>query len=209
MPAYYKYRPTLGISQSDVLRIERSDRVQPRAEVAQGDVRQWASRGRAGRRLSEARYSHFRSTEIWQTAASGPYSRRPVGSAVISMRRNFRRTTCSTRSRSSPVLPELLVRARVDVPAIDGNLRGYGLISDRKVRRRRDVSLVLGDTTAAVLRRRISASRRDRRQRAARLGGVAQAGRRLQARRAVSRDAISGAASRSQRRSSALSSERA
>jgi len=52
---------------------QRHDRTEPAAQSVQRHVRQGAKSRSSRRRLSEADFSHFRSTEIWQTAAPDAY----------------------------------------------------------------------------------------------------------------------------------------
>ena len=74
-------------------------------------------------------HSHFRSTEIWQTAVPDTYAAtgwlgRYLDRAGVDERNLFNAVALA------PVVPEALIAERVDVPAID-SLRGYGLTSDR------------------------------------------------------------------------------
>ena len=74
-------------------------------------------------------HSHFRSTEIWQTAAPRTYETtgwlgRYLDDAGLPKDNLFNAVALSN------VLPEALVARTTDVPAVDA-LRGYGLRSDR------------------------------------------------------------------------------
>jgi uncharacterized protein (DUF1501 family) len=74
-------------------------------------------------------HSHFRSTEIWQTAVPQAYAQtgwlgRYLDAAQLPEQNLFNAVALA------PVLPEVLIAARVDVPAVD-SLGGYGLASDR------------------------------------------------------------------------------
>jgi uncharacterized protein (DUF1501 family) len=74
-------------------------------------------------------HSHFRSSEIWQTASPDEYLHtgwlgRYLDSAGLPEANLFKGVAISQ------VLPEAMVGERVDVPAI-ANLNQYGLVSDR------------------------------------------------------------------------------
>ena len=74
-------------------------------------------------------HSHFRSTEIWQTAQPKGYEStgwlgRYLDEAALPKSNLFNAVAISN------VLPELLISKTTDVPAVDA-LRGYGLRSDK------------------------------------------------------------------------------
>ncbi len=129
MPEYYQYRPTLGVAASDVLRIDNTVGLNPAMSAlkAMYDKGQVAIVQGAG--YPDPDHSHFRSTEIWQTAVPDKYATtgwlgRYLDSANLPSGNLFNAVAVS------PVLPEALIGERVDVPAIDA-VRGYGLTSDR------------------------------------------------------------------------------
>ena len=134
MPQYYAYRPTIGIAKNDVLRIDDTVGLNPalRSLKAMYDKGQVAIVQGAG--YPDPDHSHFRSTEIWQTAVPGSYAStgwlgRYLDTANLPADNLFNAVAVS------PVLPEALIAERVDVPAIDA-LRGYGLASDRDASQR-------------------------------------------------------------------------
>ena len=131
MPQYYRYRPNLAIAQNDVLRLNDEVGFNPalRSLKAMFDKQQVAVIQGVG--YPKPDHSHFRSQEIWQTADPETYSStgwlgRYLDVASIPAGDLFEAVALS------PVLPQVFGSRKVDVPAIDGNLRGYGLISDRK-----------------------------------------------------------------------------
>jgi uncharacterized protein (DUF1501 family) len=74
-------------------------------------------------------HSHFRSTEIWQTAEPSKYlSTGWVGRFLDDA--GLPESNLFNAVALAPVLPELMIGRRVDVPAISA-LAGYGLASDR------------------------------------------------------------------------------
>jgi uncharacterized protein (DUF1501 family) len=128
-PDYYRFRPTLGVPQSDVLRIDDAVGLNPvlaplKKLYDAGSVAIVQGVGYPG-----PDHSHFRSTEIWQTAAPGKYEStgwlgRYLDDAGLPKQNLFNAVAISN------VLPEALIARGTDVPAIDA-LRGYGLRSDR------------------------------------------------------------------------------
>jgi uncharacterized protein (DUF1501 family) len=130
MPAYYRYRPTLGVAPSDVLPINQDVGFNP----ALRSLKTMYDRGMVaivqGVGYPNPDHSHFRSTEIWQTAAPDRYERtgwlgRYLDDADLPKNNLFNAVALSQ------VLPEALVAQHVDVPAIAA-VRAYGLTSDRR-----------------------------------------------------------------------------
>jgi uncharacterized protein (DUF1501 family) len=129
-PAYYANRPTLGVPANDVLRLDAMVGLNPvlkplKAMYDAGDVAIVQGVG-----YPNPDFSHFRSTEIWQTSAPTEYLStgwlgRYLDSAGLPPENLFNAVALAD------VLPELLVANRVDVPAI-AQLNGYGLVSDRR-----------------------------------------------------------------------------
>lgn len=130
MPAYYTYRPSLAIPQNDVLRINDAIGFNPgmkplKAMYDKGHVAIVQGVG-----YPKPDFSHFRSTEIWQTAAPENYVStgwlgRYLDSAELPQENLFNAVAISD------VLPEALVADKIDVAAI-AQLNGYGLTSDKK-----------------------------------------------------------------------------
>ncbi len=129
MPAYYKYRPSLAVTQNDVLRIDNTVGLNPSLKA----VKDMYDKGQVaivqGVGYPKPDFSHFRSTEIWQTATPDTYAStgwlgRYLDGANLPAENLFNAVAMSD------VLPEVLVAERVDVAAI-AQLNGYGLTSDR------------------------------------------------------------------------------
>jgi uncharacterized protein (DUF1501 family) len=130
LPAYYRYRPTLGIAPNDVLRLDATVGLNP----ALAPLKKMYDAGRVaivqGVGYPNPDFSHFRSTEIWQTSAPTTYEStgwlgRYLDGAGLPADNLFNAVALAD------VLPEVLVAQRVDVPAI-AQLNGYGLQSDRR-----------------------------------------------------------------------------
>jgi uncharacterized protein (DUF1501 family) len=144
-PDYYRFRPTLGVPQSDVLRIDDTVGLNP----VLAPLKKLYDAGSVaivqGVGYPDPDHSHFRSTEIWQTAAPGKYE--PTGwlgryldDAGLPKQNLFNAVAISN------VLPEALIARGTDVPAIDA-LRGYGLRSDRNSADREAFQEFVRDTT--------------------------------------------------------------
>ena len=128
-PQYYRYRPSLGIGPNDVLRLSDQVGLNPalRSLKSMYDKGQVAIVQGAG--YPQPDHSHFRSTEIWQTAAPERYERTGWLGRFLD-EANLPRENLFNAVAVAPVLPEALISNTVDVPAI-GDVRGYTLASDR------------------------------------------------------------------------------
>jgi uncharacterized protein (DUF1501 family) len=129
MPAYYKYRPTLAVTQNDVLRINDTVGLNPQLKPFKDMYDKGQVAIVQGVGYPNPDYSHFRSTEIWETAAPDKYTStgwlgRYLDGANMPSENLFNAVAIAD------VLPEVLVADRVDVAAI-AQLNGYGLASDR------------------------------------------------------------------------------
>lgn len=130
MPQYYQYRPSLGVPQSNVLRIDDTIGLNP----VLAPFKKLYDAGNVaivnGVGYPDPDHSHFRSTEIWQTAQPKGYEStgwigRYLDEAALPKSNLFNAVAISN------VLPELMISKTTDVPAVDA-LRGYGLASDRR-----------------------------------------------------------------------------
>jgi uncharacterized protein (DUF1501 family) len=142
---YYRVRPALAIARGDVLAINADVGLNPgmRSLKALYDKGMVAIVHGVG--YPNPDHSHFRSTEIWQTAAPDRYEHtgwlgRYFDEASLSRDNLFKGVAVSK------VLPELMVSDRTDIPAIPA-LEQYTLAADRN----------------AVAGRAFSAEARDRR----------------------------------------------
>jgi uncharacterized protein (DUF1501 family) len=145
MQAYYRYRPSMGISPNDVLRLNDQVGLNPvlRPLKTMFDKGQVALVQGVG--YPQPDHSHFRSTEIWQTAEPEKYVStgwlgRYLDTAGLPKKNLFNAVAVA------PVLPEVLSARNIDVPAID-SLRGYGLASDRRPGTRDAFRSIVNDTT--------------------------------------------------------------
>jgi uncharacterized protein (DUF1501 family) len=126
---YYRVRPSLAIASSDVLHINSQVGFNPRMRSLKGLYDKGMVAVVQGVGYPDPNHSHFRSSEIWQTAAPETYMHtgwlgRYLDSAGLPDKNLFKGVAISQ------VLPEALVSERIDVPTI-ANLNHYGLVSDQ------------------------------------------------------------------------------
>jgi uncharacterized protein (DUF1501 family) len=131
---YYAARPTLAVPARDVLRIDANVGLNP----ALAPLKAMYDKGQVaivqGAGYPKPDHSHFRSTEIWQTAEPDSYAStgwlgRFLDEADLPAGNLFNAVAVSQ------LVPEALIARTVDVPAVDA-LRGYGLASDRNAAER-------------------------------------------------------------------------
>jgi uncharacterized protein (DUF1501 family) len=145
LPDYYRYRPSLGVPQNDVLRIDDTVGLNPvlapfKKMYDAGNVAIVQGVG-----YPDPDHSHFRSTEIWQTAQPKGYEStgwlgRYLDEAALPKTNLFNAVAISN------VVPEMLLSRTTDVPAIDA-LRSYGLASDKSAANKEAFHEFVRDTT--------------------------------------------------------------
>jgi uncharacterized protein (DUF1501 family) len=126
---YYQLRPELAIDRSDVLAIDAHVGLNPGMRGMKALYDKGAVAIVQGVGYPNPDHSHFRSTEIWQTAAPDRYEHtgwlgRYFDGAGLPRENLFRGIAVSK------VLPEVLVSDRTDIPAIPG-LGDYRMVADR------------------------------------------------------------------------------
>lgn len=126
---YYRLRPGLAIDRNEVLAIDARVGLNPsmRSLKSLYDRRMVAIVQGVG--YPNPDHSHFRSTEIWQTAAPDRYEHtgwlgRYFDDASMPRENLFKGVAISK------VLPEAMVSARTDIPSIPG-LGSYNMMADR------------------------------------------------------------------------------
>lgn len=127
-PQYYQLRPSLAIPAGDVLAIDPDVGFNPRMRSFKALYDKGSVAVVQGVGYPNADHSHFRSSEIWQTAAPERYEHtgwlgRYLDEAGLPEKNLFNAVAVSQ------VLPEALVANHTDVPTI-ANLAQYGLIAD-------------------------------------------------------------------------------
>jgi uncharacterized protein (DUF1501 family) len=144
LPAYYKYRPTLAVAPGDVLRIDDTLGLNPQLKGLKAlyDKGQVAIVQGVG--YPTPNLSHFRSTEIWQTASPESYSSTGwIGRYLDGV--PAARSNLFNAVAISDVLPAALIARNVDVPAIS-QLQGYGLAGNRNPQSREAFHAMAADT---------------------------------------------------------------
>lgn len=126
---YYRLRPQLAISQSEVLAIDSHIGLNPKMTAFKSLYDKGLVAIVQGVGYPEPNYSHFRSTEIWQTAAPDRYEHtgwlgRYFDEAGLPPANLFNGIAISQ------TVPEVLASNKTDIPAIPSP-NGYGLAFDR------------------------------------------------------------------------------
>jgi uncharacterized protein (DUF1501 family) len=126
---YFRMRPSLAISPNDALHINSQLGFNPRMRSLKNMYDKGMVAVVQGVGYPNADHSHFRSSEIWQTAAPDKYMHtgwlgRYLDSANLPEGNLFKGVAISQ------VLPEAMVSERIDVPTI-ANLNQYGMVADR------------------------------------------------------------------------------
>jgi uncharacterized protein (DUF1501 family) len=144
MPEYYRYRPTLGVAKTDVLTINQQVGLNPQLKSLKDMYDKGMVAIVQGVGYPQPDHSHFRSTEIWQTAAPDKYERTGWLGRFLD-EADFPKDNLFNAVAVAPVLPEALISTHTDVPAI-GTINGYGLSSDRNAANRAAFTSVARDT---------------------------------------------------------------
>jgi uncharacterized protein (DUF1501 family) len=122
-PTYYSVRPTINVAQPDVLRIDSSIGMNPKLASLKAMFDKQRVAVLQGVHYPNYVLSHFRGTEIWQTAAPDSYvstgwAGRYLDDAGLPTGNLFKGVAIG------PLLPKMLVADKTNVPAIS-NLRGF------------------------------------------------------------------------------------
>jgi len=134
-PRYYQVRPNLAIDRNDVLAIDAHVGLNPAMRSVHGMYGKGMVAIVQGVGYPDPDHSHFRSTEIWQTAAPDRYEHtgwlgRYFDDAPLPASNLFKGVAVSR------VLPEVLVSSRTDIPTVPA-LGGYAMIADGNAAARR------------------------------------------------------------------------
>ncbi len=126
---YYRYRPQIGVAKSEVLAIDANVGFNPQMGSLKGMYDKGMVAVVQGVGYPNPDHSHFRGTQIWQTAD-------PVGYGTTGWLGRYLDAVEAPNANLfnavaiSDVLPEALIAQKTDVPAIS-NLATYGLASDK------------------------------------------------------------------------------
>ncbi len=140
---YYRQRPTIGVASSDVLALDANVGFNPSMRSMKAMYDRGMIAVVQGVGYPDPDHSHFRSTEIWQTAVPDRYEHtgwlgRYLDDAQLPKENLFNGVALAQ------VLPEVLLANTVDVPAI-AQLNGYGLVSDRSSTAKKTYSELVRD----------------------------------------------------------------
>lgn len=140
---YYALRPSIAIPRSDVLTLNARVGFNPAMRSFKSLYDKGIVAVVQGVGYPDPDHSHFRSTEIWQTAAPTAYEHTGWLGRYLD-EANVPKDNLFNGVAIAQVLPEALVADRVDVPAV-AQLKGYGLLSDRDQVARAAFSRVAAD----------------------------------------------------------------
>jgi uncharacterized protein (DUF1501 family) len=143
MQQYYRYRPSIGVTPNEVLSLNAQIGLNPNLKSLKGMYDAGNVAIVQGVGYPKPDHSHFRSTEIWQTAAPDRYEStgwlgRYLDSAGLPSTNLFNAVALAQ------VLPEAMMSRTVDVPSI-AQLQGYQLASDRQAGSRSAFTSLLSD----------------------------------------------------------------
>ncbi|MBV9271951.1 MAG: DUF1501 domain-containing protein [Candidatus Eremiobacteraeota bacterium] len=140
---YYRLRQSIAVPRGDVLALNERIGFNPKMQSLKAMYDKGTVAVVQGVGYPQPDHSHFRSTEIWQTAAPDRYEHtgwlgRYLDEAGLPKDNLFNGVAIAQ------VLPEALIATHVDVPAI-AQIAGYGLLSDRNQASRSAFSKLVAD----------------------------------------------------------------
>jgi uncharacterized protein (DUF1501 family) len=141
-PQYYQVRQTIGVAGSDVLAIDAATGFNPTMKSFKSMYDKGMVAVIQGVGYPNPDHSHFRSTEIWQTAAPATYEHTGWLGRYLDQAQLPK--DLFNGIAIAQVLPEVLVSNQTDVPAI-AQLGGYGLLSDRNAAAKRTYTELVSD----------------------------------------------------------------
>ncbi len=123
-PEYYRLRPSINVAQGDVLRFDSGLGLNPKLAGIKALYDQQRVAVLQGVHYPNPNLSHFRSTEIWQTAAPDTiidtgWAGRYLDDSGLPKSNLFKGLAIG------PILPKMMVSNKTDVPTIE-NLRTSG-----------------------------------------------------------------------------------
>ncbi|HUY10871.1 MAG TPA: DUF1501 domain-containing protein [Candidatus Dormibacteraeota bacterium] len=142
-PLYYQLRPHLAIPASSALHLNERIGFNPAMRSLKGLYDSGMLAVVQGVGYPQPNHSHFRSTEIWQTAAPDRYEHTGWLGRYLD-ESGAPTSELFSGVAISQVLPEVMIGDRVNVPSIP-NARGYGFVSNRNATVRNAFVNVVGD----------------------------------------------------------------
>jgi uncharacterized protein (DUF1501 family) len=142
-PQYYRLRPSLAIPSGQVLAVDAQLGFNPNMTSFKALYDRGSVAVVQGVGYPNPDHSHFRSTEIWQTAAPDRYEHTGwVGRYLDGA--NLPQNNLFNGISIAPILPEVMVGESVDVPAIASEA-AYGLRIDRNAAQRHAYGRIVND----------------------------------------------------------------
>ncbi|MBV8171654.1 MAG: DUF1501 domain-containing protein [Candidatus Eremiobacteraeota bacterium] len=123
-PTYYRVRPTINVGQDQVLKLDDTLGLNPQLAPLKPLYDQHRIAILQGVHYPNPNLSHFRSTEIWQTAAPERYLDTGWAGRYLDADGKGKAPNLFAGVAVGPVLPKLMVAERTDVPTIS-NLNGF------------------------------------------------------------------------------------
>ncbi|HXM19084.1 MAG TPA: DUF1501 domain-containing protein [Candidatus Tumulicola sp.] len=123
-PQYYRVRPTINVAASDVVRLDSEIGLNPKLAPLKPLFDQQRMAILQGVHYPNPNLSHFRSTEIWQTAAPDKYVDTGWAGRYLDFAGRGTAPNLFAGVAVGPVLPKIMVADKTDVPTI-GDLRGF------------------------------------------------------------------------------------
>ncbi len=129
-PEYYRLRPSINVAQGDVLRFDGSLGLNPKLAGIKALYDQQRVAVLQGVHYPNPNLSHFRSTEIWQTAAPDTiidtgWAGRYLDDSGLPKSNLFKGLAIG------PILPKMMVSNKTDVPTVE-NFRAGGFRGSRE-----------------------------------------------------------------------------
>jgi uncharacterized protein (DUF1501 family) len=123
-PTYYRVRPTINIPQDQVVKLDGMLGLNPQLAALKPLFDQQRLAVLQGVHYPNPNLSHFRSTEIWQTAAPEKYLDTGWAGRYLDVEGKGAAPNLFAGVAVGPVLPKMMVAERTDVPTIS-DLRGF------------------------------------------------------------------------------------
>jgi uncharacterized protein (DUF1501 family) len=123
-PTYYRVRPTINVALNDVVKLDSEIGLNPKLAPLKQLFDQQRMAILQGVHYPNPNLSHFRSTEIWQTAAPDKYVDTGWAGRYLDAEGRGTAPNLFAGIAVGPVLPKMMVAEKTDVPTI-GDLRGF------------------------------------------------------------------------------------
>jgi uncharacterized protein (DUF1501 family) len=143
-PTYHKVRPTINVAPTDILKIDSSIGMNAKLASLKALFDQQRVAVLQGVHYPNYVLSHFRGTEIWQTAAPDAYDTTGWAGRYLDAA-NLPTSNLFKGVAIGPLLPKMLIAEKTDVPAI-ADLRGFQFNGRRDEQAQAD-RILMGENT--------------------------------------------------------------